>query len=129
MTNPHETADPTLEERAERRRAALVAALESIPYADRTDRGLVARRLVTPGFADVPLDGDDGLAAGRRARAEVMTEVLTAYPGLLESGHDCAAAELTRVRPDLVHPMTGEQLSLLDWVLRGGDAATVLRHA
>ena len=51
-----------------------------------------------------------------------MAELLTAFPMLLGTGGECAAAELTRPRDGLVHPMTGEVMSLLDWVLRGGSA-------
>ena len=112
--------------RAERRRAALAAALDAIPAEDRSDVGVVARRLVAPGFAEVPLDGDDALSADRGARALVMAEVLTAFPMLLGTGDECAAEELTRPRSALVHPMTGEVVSLLDWVLRGGSASVAV---
>jgi predicted amidohydrolase len=114
------------DERLVRRRAALAAALDSIPAESRTDVRHVARRLVTPGFADVPIDGDDALSADRRARTRQMAEVLTAFPMLLGTGEECAAEELTRPRDALVHPTTGEVVGLLDWVLRGGPAATAI---
>ncbi len=114
------------DERLERRRTALAAALDAVPAGARADVGAVARRLVTPGFADLPPDGADALSADRRARAGVMAEVLTALPMLLGTGDECAASELTRPREALVHPMTGEVVSLLDWVLRGGAAGPAI---
>ncbi len=113
-------------DREERRRTALAAAIDSVPCEARSDVTVVARRLVTPGFADVPHDGDDPLSSDRRARAGVMAEVLTAFPMLLGTGDWCAAEELTRPRAALVHPMTGEVVSLLDWVLRGGPAGPAI---
>jgi predicted amidohydrolase len=113
-------------DREGRRRAALAAALDTIPAEDRGDLALVARRLVTPGFAALDLDGDDPMSADRRARAGVMVEVLRAFPMLLGTGDECAADELTRPREALVHPTTGEVVGLLDWVLRGGPAAPAI---
>lgn len=114
------------DERQARRRASLIGALASLSDADRADVRVVAAVLVAPGFRRPDADAPGPLVADRAARADVMSAVLTAFPMILGTGGECAAAELTRPRTSLEHPMTGETMSLLDWVLRGGSAAAAI---
>lgn len=129
-------------DRLVRRTAALAGALSALSSAELGDDEVVAGVCVTPGFrrpsrseagAADELSTDrqraDPLAGHRDARRAVMVDVLAQVPENVRRKPAALAEHLCRVNPRLVHPMTGEEMSLLDWVNRGGDAETALANA
>lgn len=115
-------------QRLARRSTTLRTALAGLPAQARHDYHAIATVLVAPGFRPVADEGlPPAVAAHRAERRAVMVGVLDALersrPGLVPTG---LAPALTDVRAGLVHPMTGESLCLLDWVLRGGDPSAAL---
>ncbi len=107
--------------RLARRRDALVAALTAAGVG--LDDAGVAAIAAAPGFMPGPDPQDPVLAAARVRRRADLAAVLHAAPAQLRAEPEALADWLTGIRTNLVHPTTGEPMSLLDWVNRGGDVS------
>lgn len=113
---------PQADERLARRSAALAVALTSLgPDAS---YAAVAALAASPGFRGGPDPSDPVLAAGRARCRRDLAVLLPSGPPVAEPL--ALASWLTGIRADLVHPMTGEPMCPLDWVLRGGDVASAI---
>lgn len=110
-------------DRMERRRAALLAALTALGDGA-ADPAHVAAVATAPGFR-VAGSQEGPLAEHRADRRRAMTQVLARLDPAEVADTARLVERLTVARPDLVHPMTGETMTVLDWVNRGGDPAAV----
>ncbi|GEM_PF-5260740 len=118
-------------ERLSARRDALVAALTGLSAAELADDALVAAVATAPGFRRPALEGPAGgagdvLAESRARRRTDLARILAVAPGPSRGEASALADWLTGIRDDLVHPMTGESMTLLDWVNRGGPLEVAL---
>ncbi|MEO7070541.1 MAG: carbon-nitrogen family hydrolase [Nostocoides sp.] len=130
--NPPPRTRPQDEGRLVARRAALARALGSLTREELADDETVAAISTAPGFTPGSghVEATDALAASRVRRRADLARLLPLAPPAVRGEPGALADWLTGIREDLVHPMTGESLTLLDWVNRGGrlDAAlAVLR--
>lgn len=116
-------------ERLSARRDALAAALTGLSAAELADDALVAAVATAPGFrrtgleelsADAGHDPANVLAMSRARRRTDLARILAVAPGQARGEASLLADWLTGIREELVHPMTGESMTLLDWVNRGG---------
>lgn len=116
MNHPVSDADARLVRRTASLQSALASLGPDASYA------AVAALAASPGFRGGPDPDDPVLAQSRQRCREHLAALLPAAPPVREP--EVLAHWLTGIRPDLVHPMTGEQMCPLDWVLRGGDLAS-----
>ncbi len=111
------------------RTETLLTALRTMDASSYAEVDSVAAVLVTPGFGRSPATTtatDRALADYREGRRREMATVLAALDPAVRGHPVSLALALTDPLERLVHPMTDEVMCLLDWVLRGGDAARAL---
>jgi predicted amidohydrolase len=117
------------------RREALAAALGALTAHELADDARVAGLATAPGFRPSAANERGGdtatgvLAASRARRRADLAELLAVAPPAARGEAAALADWLTAIREDLVHPMTGESMSLLDWVNRGGPVDVALAAA